>query len=256
MNSPAPDQYTGLASPVHRLDARTKILGSLALILVCVSTPPQAWGAFAGYLALVGVILAASRVPAVYLLKRSLVVLPFVALVAVFIPFQKARVEGGGYDLGLAGLHVSRTGLLIFWNVLIKSWIGMLATLLLTTTTPFPQLLQGLEQLGAPKLLTMLVGFTYRYIFVLTEEALRMKRALEARGYRGTLIWHARTIGQMIGTLFLRSYERGERVYQAMIARGFEGRAVGLGSTRLCTRDYLGGLAILAALILLRVACA
>ncbi len=233
------DKYSNLDSPVHRLDARAKIITFLGLIIFCVSSPPDAYWAFIGYglfLVLAG---ALSRVPPGHILKSSLVVIPFVILVAAFIPFLKPDHIGGGYNLGIGELTVSRSGLIVFENVLVKSYLAVISVILLSSTTPFPRLLRGFEQLKVPKLMIMLASFAYRYLFLLIEEIERMKRARDARVYRGRWLWQAKVIGQMIGSLFLKSYERGERIYVAMTSRGFTGEIVGFGKTKFQTKDVL-----------------
>ena len=247
------DKYSGLDSPIHRLDARTKILSLFCLIVICVSTPPQAYLAFLGYFILLAVAIIASRLPVGYVLKRSLVIIPFVVLVTIFIPFLKTDGIGGGYSLGVGGLRVYRSGLLVFCNVLAKSYIAVLSVILLSATTPFNKLLHGFEQLKTPKILIMLASFTYRYVFVLVDEVGRMKRARDCRCYGGKWLWHSKIIGQMIGTLFLRSYQRGERVYVAMVSRGFDGRAVNLGTTQLGKADYLVTAGAFSLLLFLRI---
>jgi cobalt/nickel transport system permease protein len=218
-------------SPIHGLDARVKILATMLLILVCVSTPPTAMGAFGGYLILLILVFVLSNLPIRRILLRCSAVLPFVAVTALFIPFLRAGEIGGGYSLGIGGMEVSRTGLLIFRNVLVKSSMAVLAMVLLSETTGFGNILRALEQMRVPKSLIMLAGFTHRYFFVLRDEALRMQRACRSRGYRGRWIWQAGVIGRLIAALFLRGYERGERVYVSMVSRGFEGRPVRAGST-------------------------
>jgi cobalt/nickel transport system permease protein len=156
----------------------------------------------------------------------------------VFIPFT-AHDPAGDRHVALGPWHVSGAHLLLFWNLLIKSYLAVLTLILLCSTTPYNALLQGMEHLGAPRLLTMLAGLAYRYQFVLLDEVLRMKRARDARGYRGQWLWQAQVVGQMIGTLFVRSYERAERVYLAMVARGFDGAAVGQGRMVLRMTDYV-----------------
>lgn len=233
------DKYGNLDSPVHRLDARAKIIAFLGLIIFCVSTPPDAYFVFLGYgmfLVLAG---ALSRVPPGYILKSSLVVIPFVIMVAAFIPFLKPDHLGGGYNLGIGELTVSRSGLIVFENILMKSYLAIISVILLSSTTPFPKLLRGFEQLRVPKLVIMLASFAYRYLFLLIEEIERMKRARDSRSYRGRWLWQAKVIGQMIGSLFLRSYERGERVYVAMTSRGFTGEIVGFGKIRFQVRDVI-----------------
>jgi cobalt/nickel transport system permease protein len=213
------DQYSHLDSPIHRLDPRAKLLGFIALILVCVSTPPNLYAAFAVYIGLEIALILLSHLPLRHVLKRMLVVLPFILAVAVFLPFFSKG--GGSYNLG--PVKVSGHGLIVLWNVAVKSTISVLAVILLSSTTPFPDLLRAMEKMRIPRLLTTLLSFTYRYIFVLMEELQRMRRARDSRGWSGKWLWQAKVIGHMIAALFLRSYERGERVYAAMLARGYDG---------------------------------
>jgi cobalt/nickel transport system permease protein len=158
-----------------------------------------------------------------HLLKKVLVILPFLFVVTISVPFFKKDGVGGGYNLGLGGLSVSRSGLWILWNVVIKSSLGVFAIILLYSTTSFPQLVRGLERLGSPKIFTVLISFMYRYSFILIDEMQRMKRARDSRCFGGKCFWQSRTIGHMVGTLFLRSFHRGERVYLAMLSRGYHG---------------------------------
>jgi len=231
------DQYAALESPVHRLDARAKIIAFLALIVITVSTPPEAWTAFLGYGAFLAVMAAASRLPLGHVLRRAWVIVPFVAMTAIFIPFMKTGGAGGGYSFGIGSAGVQRSGMMIFWNLLIKSGIAIFSMILLSSTTPFPSLMRGFERLRAPRVLVMLASFAYRYIFVLVDEAERMERARDSRCYGGRWLWHAKVIGQIIGTLFLRSYERAERVYVAMASRGFDGRIPAPAEARMPARD-------------------
>lgn len=246
------DIHAGIASPIHALDARAKILAFGGLVIVSVSTPPHAYVAFAGYLVFLAAILAFSRVPVGFVLQRSLAVIPFVVVVAIFIPFLANDAVGGGYNLGIGGLTVSRSGALVLWNVVVKSYIGVVGVILLSSTTPFPKLLQGLEQLRVPRVFVLLGSFAYRYIFLLVDEVQRMKRARDSRAFGGRWIWHAHVVGDMIGTLFLRSYERSERVYVAMVSRGFDGQIRGLGESRFAARDAVFVAASLAILLSLR----
>lgn len=213
------DEYSGLESPVHQLDPRAKLVGFVALIVICVSTPPDRYAAFAAFLGLELALVLLSRLPWRHVFKRMLVVLPFILVVAVFLPFFSKG--GGSYNLG--PLTVSAHGLLVLWNVAAKSTVSVLAVILLSSTTPFPELLKGMERLKVPKLLTTVMSFMYRYIFVLVDEAQRMRRARDSRGWSGKWFWQGKVVGHMIAALFLRSYERGERVYAAMLARGYDG---------------------------------
>jgi len=241
------DRYSHLGSIIHNLDARTKVLAFLTLIVVTVLTPAQCWPIFLFHLALIGVTLMLSRIPVSYVLTRSLIILPFVLMVSLFLPFLPSNQPAGGYSLGLGSLTLGRSNLLVFWNVLIKGLIGVLAVILLSSTTPFPKLLEALKKFRVPSLLTLLLGFIYRYFFVLLDEILSIKRAVESRGYRGRWIWQVKILGRILGQLFLRTYERGERVYLGMVARGFQGLPRTLSPSQMRRADYLFLLGFLSA---------
>jgi cobalt/nickel transport system permease protein len=213
------DRYSRLESPVHSLDPRAKTIALFVLIIACVSTPPQEWWPFAIYAALVLIIANASKLPPRYLFTRLLVVLPFIVVIAVVVPFM--HKGGPTYDLGL--FSVSRDGLLILWNVTIKALISVACLIILSSTTPFSDLMHGFERLHVPRFFTTVAAFMYRYVFIIVDEAERMSRARDSRNFRGRWLWHARVIGYMVASLFIRSQERAERVYQAMSARGFDG---------------------------------
>jgi len=145
-------------------------------------------------------------------------------LIAIFIPFFKEGEVAGSYNIWLWQVTVTYSGLQVLWNILAKAWLSILSLILLTSTTRFSNLLRSLEKLRLPRVMTMILSFMYRYIFVLIDEAMRMKQARDSRNFGGGRLRQLRTIGNMIGTLFIRSYERGERVYAAMVARGFDGQ--------------------------------
>jgi cobalt/nickel transport system permease protein len=216
------DQYSDLGSFIHKLDPRTKIITTFALVLMVVLTPPQKWEIFIIYFALIASLILLSKVPPLYVLKRSLVIVPFVLFIAIFIPFLKTSEPSGSYNIWI--WQLSYSGLIIVWNVVIKAWLSILSLILLSSTTKFSELLKGLEQLRMPQVLVMILSFMYRYIFVLVDEVIRMKQARDSRNFGGKRSWQLKTIGNMVGTLFIRSYERGERVYGAMVARGFDGQ--------------------------------
>ncbi len=219
------DQYSDRDSFIHRLDPRTKLIITLFFILVVVLTPPNTWPVFALYLTLMATLLLHSNVPLVYVLKRSLVIMPFVVMIAIFAPFFKGGEIAGSYNIWLWRLTVTYSGLQVVTNILIKAWLSILSLIWLTSTTRLTNLLLGLEQLHLPRVMVMILSFMYRYLFVLADEVMRMKQARDTRNFGGRRLWQIRTIGNMIGTLFIRSYERGERIYAAMVARGFDGRS-------------------------------
>lgn len=219
------DQYSDRDSLIHRLDPRTKLITTFVFILAVVLTPPDSWLAYALYFALVVTLLTLSRLPAFHVFKRSLVIIPFVLLIAIFIPFFKEGEVVGSFNIWQWQVSVTSSGLQILWNIMAKAWLSILSLILLTSTTKFSHLLKGLEQLRMPRVMVMLLSFMYRYLFVLVDEVMRLKQARDSRNFGGKWLWQIRTVGYMIGTLFIRSYERGERVYAAMVARGFDGHS-------------------------------
>ncbi len=209
--------YVARSSLVHRLSPQCKLLATFMFVLVVVSTPRESFWAFgveAGLL--VGVAVAAS-VPIGLLLRRLTFELPFVAF-AVLLP-----IVGRGERVDVVGLSLSQNGLWAAWNILVKGTLGVAATGLLTATTPIPSILHGLERLRLPKVLVAICAFMVRYADVVSGELHRMRVARESRGHDPRWIWQARAVASTAGTLFIRSYERGERVYLAMVSRGYDG---------------------------------
>ena len=246
------DHHSRMDSIVHRLDARAKIIVFLTFILVGVSTSPSSFPVF-GLLAvgLVSIALAA-RLPLGHLGKKVLKTLPFVFFVALSIPFMKR--EGGGveYSLGFRGMSISQSGLWILWNVLVKASLSIFSIVLLYSTTPFPKLIKGMEELHFPRIFTVLFSFMYRYSFIVIDEMQRMKRARDSRGFGEKWLWQAKTIGHMIGTLFLRSFHRGEMVYRAMLSRGYDGTMPDAFASPFGRREILF-LSLIPFIILLRI---
>jgi cobalt/nickel transport system permease protein len=205
-------------SPVHRAPAHLKLLALVGFVLVVVATPKDWFPAYAGYLAVVALVLGVSKVPPTYVLKRMVVEVPFVVF-ALLLPFvaQGPRTE-------LLGLSVSEHGLLAAWALLAKGTLGVLASLTLAATTEPQELLAGLERLHLPNLLVQIMGFMVRYLDVVTTEMHRMRIARESRGFTARNPRHWPVLARSAGALFIRSYERGERVHLAMLSRGYTGK--------------------------------
>lgn len=218
------DRYVTLDSLVHQLDARTKLVTTLAFLLAVSLTPFEHRLAFALYGGLIAIVIILSKLPPLFVLKRSLVIVPFVLVIAVFNLFFKGGEAIGGLDVG--GWHISifREGLDVFLSIMTKAFLSILALIVLSATTALPSLLGGMERLGLPRVMVMILSFMYRYLFVLVEEVERLRQARDSRNFGGKRRHQLRSVGHMVGTLFIRSYERAERVYAAMLARGFEGR--------------------------------
>jgi cobalt/nickel transport system permease protein len=205
-------------SPVHRAPAHLKVLALLGFVLVVVATPREWFWAYAGYAGVLAGVVALAKVPPTYLLKRMVVEVPFV-LFALMLPFfaHGPRTE-------VLGLSVSEHGLLAAWGLLVKGTLGVLASLTLAATTEPQDLLVGLERLRMPSLLVQIMGFMVRYLEVVTTELQRMKVARDSRGFdaRDPRQWPV--LARSAGALFIRSYERGERVHLAMLSRGYTGK--------------------------------
>jgi cobalt/nickel transport system permease protein len=236
------------ASRIHRLDPRAKIVGLAGITLVGVSTPPRYWPVLAACAVALAAIAAAGRIGPGVVWSRARVVLPLVVFVAVFVPFVR-----GGETIDVGPLALSRDGLTTLAAVSSKALIGTVSAVLLGATTSFPDVLHGLERMRAPRLLTLIAAFMYRYLFVITGEARRMRVALAARGYRPRHALQAAAIGRVATALFLRTFERGERVYVAMLARGYAGATPRLHALAFARTDVLFLTVLAAALVPLRV---
>ncbi|MEU0374092.1 cobalt ECF transporter T component CbiQ [Streptomyces sp. NPDC006283] len=204
-------------SPVHELPAHCKLLAVLGFVLVVVSTPREAVWAFALYAVLLGAVAAVARIPAGFLLKRLLIEIPFVAF-ALLMPFvvPGERTEFLGIPLSVPGLWGA-------WNILAKGTLGVAASVILASTTELRSLLNGLQRLRLPSLLVQIASFMIRYGDVITDEMRRMSIARRSRGFEARGVRHWGVLAKSAGALFIRSYERGERVHLAMVSRGYTG---------------------------------
>ncbi len=236
------EQYQRGSSLLHRLDPRTKLIGAVAFILAATLLPPGSWLSYALLLAVVVAAAWASGLGAGYALRRSFVALPF-ALAAVTLLFTVP----GQPLVRLGGLSVSAEGAVRFASIVVKSWISVQAAILLAATTHFTDLLWGMRELHIPKPLVAIVGFMYRYLFVLSDEAQRLMRARAARAGRaagvkhgGSLAWRGQVAGGMVGNLAMRSFERSERIFDAMVARGYKGEVLALSRPALPDRERSG----------------
>lgn len=203
--------------PVHRAAPQAKIAALFLFVLIVVLTPREAMWAFGAYALILGGVLAVARVPPGYVARRLVIEVPFV-LFALFLPFV-----GRGERIDVVGVSLSVEGLWAAWNILAKATLSVAATVVLIATTPVAGILQGMDRLRMPRILTAIAGFMIRYLDVITDEARRMRVAMISRGSNPRWIWQAKGIASLSASLFVRSYERGERVYLAMVARGYRG---------------------------------
>ena len=183
-----------------------------------VVTPREEFLAFAGYAVLIAAVAAAARIRPGWLAKRATIELPFV-LLAVALPFA-----GHGERITWLGISLSVDGLYGAFNIFAKGTLGVLASLLLAGTTTMRDLILGLDRLRVPTVFTQIATFMLRYLDILTDDARRMRIARLSRGYDPRFLWQVKAFAVSIGALFLRAFERGERVYLAMLSRGYTGR--------------------------------
>ena len=205
-------------SPIHRLPSHIKLVALLVFMLTAVATPRDWYPVFGGYLALLLIVIAISAVPPTYIAKRMVIEVPFVVF-AVLMPFISS-----GPRTEFLGLTVSESGLLAAWGLLAKGTLGVIASLTLAATTEPRDVLAGLEKLRLPDQLVQIMGFMIRYLDVVTDEMRRMRVARESRGFRARSIRQWPVVARSAGALFIRSYERGERVHLAMMSRGYTGK--------------------------------
>ncbi|MCJ7710984.1 MAG: cobalt ECF transporter T component CbiQ, partial [Chloroflexi bacterium] len=184
--------------------------------------------------------------------RGAVVALPF-ALAAFPLIFTVQEQIITTVSIGPLDLTISAEGLRRFLTIMAGSWLSVQVALLLAFTTPFHDLIDALRELRLPRILVSIISFMYRYMAVLTDEGSRMLRARDSRSALGagrgggSIRWRATVTGRMVGSLFLRAYERSERIYAAMQARGFEGEFRHL-RTRALARVEIVWLALVLAL--------
>ena len=260
MHSDAFDRYHHGHSLIHDLDPRIKVLVTVAYILSNALLPDGAWLAFVlAYLFLLMGNLLSGLGPG-FTFRRSFVALPF-ALIAITVLFSIPGTPVAQFKLWMWNLVITDAGLLRFVSIVVRSWLSVQMAILLVAVTEFPKIIHALNHLRVPTILTVIISFLYRYLFVLADEVMRMMRARQARsaaaaGIRsgGSVAWRAQIAGHMAGQLFLRSYERSDRIYNAMLSRGYKGELMTIHPHHYHRSDLLiGGLSILV-LILMQIA--
>ena len=237
------DPYQPRPSFVHRLDARVKLVLTLAFILATALAPAGAWPVYVLLFALVLAVEILSELGVGQVLRRAMLALPF-ALAALPVLFTVPGPALLTIPIGPWGLTITGPGLERFVSILLKSCISVQMAIVLAASTSFPELLIAMRAIRIPRLLVAVFGLMWRYLFVLADETLRLLRARSARSgllsksneslaadengrsagkIGGSIAWRARVTGGMAGSLFLRSFERSDRIYAAMAARGYDG---------------------------------
>jgi cobalt/nickel transport system permease protein len=204
-------------TPVHRLAPQCKVAATTLFVLAVAITPTGRYGPYLWYLLLLAAVAAVAALPPLILLRRLVVEVPFLLFVLT-LPVLGAppQLTVLGVDLSVPGLHAAAT-------IALKATCGLLATGILAATTPLPEIITGLERLRVPRVFTAVAAFMVRYAEVLRTELARMRIAVVCRGGDPRWLWQAREVAAGVGTLVIRSFERGERVYLAMVSRGYTG---------------------------------
>lgn len=254
MNATTFDRYLERASAVHRLDPRVKVVVAVAFIVSVALLPDGAWLVYGMAFVIVMAAAVAARLSPWLVVRRSLLGLPFL-LAAVTVLFIPGRVIWSGPF----GLEMTDAGLVRFGSIVARSLISLQAAVLLTATTRFPDILHALRHLKVPAVLVSIIAFMYRYLFVLVDEVERLMRARAARSARrpgtpggGSVRWRAGVAGHMAGQLFVRSLDRSDRVYEAMLARGYRGELLTLAPHAMRSRDWAALFVSLAVIIALQ----
>lgn len=217
---------------LHHLAPEAKLAAAFLFVVAVALSPPQAIWAFIAFGTALLFLVRLARVRLRFVAGRLLVIVPFI-LFALFIPFI-----GSGEQTEVLGMSLSVEGLWSMWNIIAKASIGATVSILLAATTEIPDIVRGMGRLKVPAVLVSIATFMIRYLEVIAGELGRMRVAMTARGYDPRWLWQAKPIAASAGALFIRSYERGERVYDAMLARGYTGAMPDLGHRHATGRDW------------------
>lgn len=213
------DSYSNIDAPYQRLDARVKLITTLAFVVIMALSVKDMPLRVMPFILFVIILAAISKLSPLVLFKRTLPALPFFLFASIVLGFSK-----GGEAAAAA---------------FFKGSLSVLSVIILVSTTRFSDLLRGLEGLKVPKLLVSMISFVYRYLFIISDEYGHIKIARESRNFGGSKRWQWKTIGHSIGTLFLHSYERGDRIYSAMVARGYDGNIRTIGAQKIGAADIV-----------------
>lgn len=225
-------------SAVHRAVPEVKLAAAFLFVLAVAVTPRQAIGAFAVDALTLVVLVRLAELPARFVLTRLLVIVPFLGM-ALLLPFV-----AGGDRITVGPLGLSREGLWGSWNVLAKAGLGAGVSIVLAGTTEQTRLLAGLERLRVPRTITLIAAFMLRYLTLLGSQVARTRTAMQARGYAPRWLWESRPVASAAGALFVRSYERGERIHAAMLSRGFTGAMPEPDRRQATAGEWLAGAAV------------
>ncbi len=242
------DHFAAGVTPVHRLDPAAKALATLALILTVALVGRDHLLPLIPVAVALALYHAVSRVPLGYVIKRMLIISPPAVAVAILFPFLEAGNPLWSTTIGGWTIQVTDAGLLRAAGLCAKFALAAWAALLLLSTTRFQDVLQALSRLRVPRALVVQLAFLYRYLWVMSDESMRLRMARAARD-GGAGPWRLRMGSRagLVGVLFLRTWDRAERIYWAMAARGFDGTLHTASSGHLHPADWLVAIGVVAA---------
>ncbi|PSF37521.1 cobalt ECF transporter T component CbiQ [Aphanothece hegewaldii CCALA 016] len=203
----------------HQLAPRTRVFCAFLFVFANALTPNGQWLTWAIYGFGLVILILLSQVTLLVLLRRVAVEFTFIGTVLLGTLFR----EGGTVLWSWGWLQITTAGLNVLGSVALKSFLSLLMLNILILTTSIPSLLHALAALRVPPLLVAILSSMYRYIAVLIDEFDSMRRAALSRNLMASKQWQRLVVGNMIGSLFIRTYERGDRIHQAMLARGYTG---------------------------------
>lgn len=242
------DAHLGVDSWLHRRDPRSKLIATITVIMVVASTYRWSPWTFGGYYLLLAILAGISRLPWRFWLVRLLAVTPFVVMAGALPAFSALLAYLGGEtpSPGLADARLLDRGLL----VLARAYAAVILLALLVGTTRFAHLLWALRKLHFPDIVNLIATMMYRHLFLLWDEWQRMERARRCRApvLRNKLSFYA----NQVGLVFLRAWERAERVHAAMESRGFSGSLPLLDPWRFQVKDFAFVLLCSVAFLLIR----
>ncbi len=220
------DKFSDADGFLHRGDARVKIVavGAVLVGLNVLRSPP--WYIPAAAATILVAAVAVARLPLFYVFRRAAVVLPFALVIGIFLPFTTEGETLLTFDVAGYKVEMSYAGATLYATLVAKAYLSLAFVTLLLATTPFGMLIKALAWFRVPAFFLALLSFTYRYIFVLVDECERLRRAWAARYFGRRRLAQLLALGPAVGALFVRSYERAERIWAAMLSRGYDASAI------------------------------
>ncbi|MGQ9718249.1 MAG: cobalt ECF transporter T component CbiQ [Nitrososphaerales archaeon] len=225
---------------LQSIDPRVKVFSFTAFILVAIVS--KSILPLITLITMTFILSIASKIPLRFFTLRTTFALIFVALIALPLPFITpgspiATIGNNGYQISITSEGVFKA-----LQFVLRVWACITPLILLVLTTRFSSLIHSLERFRVPRVFTNMMSVTYRFIFLFIDEAYRMILARESRTVRRESCLRAmKALASMMSTLFIRSYERGERVYLAMMARGYEGNIRPITRMSMNGRDIIFG---------------